>query len=119
MRRQGHKMGINDTRMEAKALTQRWPVTAEMRAAIVGRMMNVLISQDSSPREKTSAAKALMSAESQNQKDEQNQQLHSDRNRLLEIADRLGIAGHLGGATEVGADRGDGLTIDAVARRRP
>jgi hypothetical protein len=54
----------------ARALTQRWPVTPEYRNIIVKQLMKVIADPQSSPREKTSAAKALMAAESQNQADE-------------------------------------------------
>lgn len=54
----------------AKALTQRWPVSPEIRRMIVGRLIKVMADPQASPREITSAAKALMSAEKQNQEDE-------------------------------------------------
>jgi hypothetical protein len=56
--------------MMARALTQRWPIKPEYRQAIVSRLLRVIADKDSSPREVTAAAKALMAAESQNQADE-------------------------------------------------
>jgi hypothetical protein len=56
--------------MMARALTQRWPLSPEYRTIIVKQLMKVIADPQSSPREKTSAAKALMAAEQQNQADE-------------------------------------------------
>jgi len=80
--------------MMARALMQRWPVTPEYRTIIVKQLMKVIADPRSSPREKTSAAKALMSAEQQNQADEHkvvdiaNSTAHD---RISEIARDLGI----------------------------
>jgi len=76
--------------MMAKAVEQRWPMSSEVRAAIIQKLLKVMGSKDSSPREITSAAKAIMSAESQNQKDE-HKDLDDFSNRLLELANRLGV----------------------------
>ena len=54
----------------ARALTQRWPIKPEYREAIVKRLLRVIADPQSSPREVTAAARALMSAEAQNQSDE-------------------------------------------------
>ena len=56
--------------MMARALTQRWPLSPEYKTIIVKQLMKVIADPKSSPREKTSAAKALMAAEQQNQADE-------------------------------------------------
>ena len=63
-------MSVQDTRLMARALTQRWPVTPEYRGIIVRKLMKVIADPASSPREVTAAAKALLAAESQNQSDE-------------------------------------------------
>jgi hypothetical protein len=63
-------MSVQETRMMARALTQRWPVPPEYKTIIVKQLMKVIADPQSSPREKTSAAKALMAAEKQNQEDE-------------------------------------------------
>jgi hypothetical protein len=89
-------MPIQETRMIARALTQRWPIKPEYRNLIVNQLMKVIASPDASPREKTAAAKALLSAEKQNQDDEHKQtDIDRDnvkRHRLVAIAARLGIA---------------------------
>jgi len=69
-------------------------MTAEKRSAVVAVLMNILVSRDASVREKTAAAKALMSAEKQNQEDEHKvvDVVISERNHRLDaIAADLGI----------------------------
>lgn len=88
-------MPIRDTRLLAKALMQRWPIKPEYRAAIVQKLMKVLADPESSPREVTAAAKALMAAEKQNQEDEiahAQLRLQARNAELDEIAADLGIA---------------------------
>jgi hypothetical protein len=80
--------------MMSRALIQRWPLDAEKKAAIMDALYRVVTSGAASPREITSAAKALMSAEQQNQSDEHkvvdiaNSTAHD---RISEIARDLGI----------------------------
>jgi len=87
-------MPIRDTRMMAKAVEQRWPMSAGIRRGIITKLIQVMTSPDSSPREITSAAKALMAAEKQNQEDEHKvvDVVISERNHRLDaIAADLGI----------------------------
>ena len=63
-------MPIRDTRMMARALTQRWPISDNARRVIIGRLLKIIADPQSSPREVTAASKAILSAESQNQADE-------------------------------------------------
>lgn len=99
----------------AKALKQRWPISDEYRSAIVQRMIRIVASPQSTAREATAAAKALMSAEFQNQQDEHkvvDVRLATRHDRLAGIAAGLGIdisviedaeraaSGDLGGATD-------------------
>lgn len=63
-------MTVRDTRQQAKAVMQRWPMKPEYREAIIRRMMRIIANPNSSVREVTTAAKALLAAESQNQNDE-------------------------------------------------
>jgi len=56
--------------MMARALTQRWPISEKTRRGVIGALISILADPKASPREKTSAAKALMAAELQNQADE-------------------------------------------------
>lgn len=81
--------------MMARALTQRWPIKPEYREAIIKRLLRVIADPQSSPREVTSAARALMSAESQNQSDEHKvldvEHVTARDNQLSAIAADLGI----------------------------
>jgi hypothetical protein len=80
--------------MMARALTQRWPVSPEYKTIIVSQLMKVIADPQASPREKTSAAKALMAAEAQNQADEHklvDVSLSTRNDRLDAIAADLGI----------------------------
>jgi len=61
---------VRDTRLLARSVTQRWPMSPEIRKMVVAKLLKVMTSGEASPREITSAAKALMSAEKQNQEDE-------------------------------------------------
>ena len=87
-------MGIRDTRMMAKALEQRWPISENARKAIVGRLLRIVADPNSSAREVTAASKALMAAEGQNQSDEHkvlDVNVATRHYRLAGIAADLGI----------------------------
>jgi hypothetical protein len=80
--------------MMARALTQRWPLSPDYKTIIVKQLMKVIADPQSSPREKTSAAKALMAAEQQNQADEHkivDVRITTRHDRLDAIAADLGI----------------------------
>ena len=107
--------------MMAKAVEQRWPMSDGIRRGIIARLIQVMASKDSSPREITAAARALMSAEKQNQEDEHKvvDVVISERNHRLDaIAADLGIDQSLieSVARETGSgDGGDaGSTTDAT-----
>lgn len=63
-------MPIRDTRMMAKALEQRWPMSDNVRKVVVARLAKIVADTSTSPREATAAARALIAAEGQNQGDE-------------------------------------------------
>ena len=87
-------MTVRDTRMIQKAMEQRWPIRPEYRDALIKRLLRILADPQSSPREATSAAKALMAAERQNQEDEHkviDVELQRRDNELSQIAIELGI----------------------------
>lgn len=87
-------MPIRDTRLDARALTQRWPIKTEYRDAIVKRLMRVIADPNSSPREVTAASKALLAAEAQNQADEHkviDVSVSTRHDRLDAIAADLGL----------------------------
>jgi len=97
--------------MMARSLEQRWPMTAEQRQAVIDRLLKIMSDPLASHREATSAAKALMSAEQQNQKDEHTHDAaDDDRNRFFDIAERLGL---VQGSAGIADRRTSGGIIDA------
>jgi hypothetical protein len=94
----------------ARALMQRWPIKPEYREIIIRQLIKVIADPKSSPREKTSAAKALMAAEAQNQSDEHKVIDVQVRNiNVDEIAAELGIETSIvldAEATRIGSDPG-------------
>jgi hypothetical protein len=63
-------MAVRDTRLKAKAIMQRWPIPEELRSAMIKSMIAIVADKTKSPRERTSAFKAILAAEKQNQEDE-------------------------------------------------
>lgn len=57
-------------RLEAQAIERRWPMTDQQRQAILGRLLKIIADPKASRREHVAAARALLSAEKQNQADE-------------------------------------------------
>lgn len=108
-------MSVQDTRLMARALTQRWPIKADYRAIIVKQLMKVIADPGTSPREKTAAAKALMAAEQQNQADEHkvvDVSISTRNHRLDAIAADLGIDQGL--IESVARETGGGNSGDAA-----
>ena len=58
-----------DASLEGRALRERWPITDEMRRAIVNRQATIAIDPKSANRSSTAAARVLVSMEGQNQAD--------------------------------------------------
>ena len=78
----------------ARALEQRWPMTPDVRKAVIGRLIKVLTDPESKKREIIAASKALMAAEAQNQADEHkvlDVRVATRNDRLDAIAADLGI----------------------------
>ena len=112
-------MGIRDTRMLARALEQRWPMSPEYRQSVIRVLMQIALDSNNSPRERTSAAKALISADRNNieqEKIQQNDEHHGDRldmerlHRIAGVAKQLGFDTIAQRAIEAGSSGG---TIDA------
>lgn len=85
-------MSIQETRLWEKALKERWPIPEAMRGVIVKSLGRILVDSETSPREKTAAARALIAADQQNiemEKMEQSDE-HEHRARLVAIAKHLG-----------------------------
>ena len=73
-------------------MKERWPIPEAMRSGIVKALGKILIDPETSPREKTAAARALMAADAQNIEMEKMEQAdeHEHRARLVAIAKHLG-----------------------------
>lgn len=84
--------GIRDTRMLAKAIMQRWPVGEQTRNEAIGILREIAKNVSNSPRDRTSAVKALLAAEKQNQEDEHKAlDIAISHDRLSQVAIDLGI----------------------------
>ena len=94
-------MKRSDIKLYEQAMRQRWPISDQNRADIINSLMKVVNNPLSSERDKTSAARALMSAESQNQSDEQHAALEW-RNTILEYAAKRGLSIEADGRTDAG-----------------
>jgi hypothetical protein len=70
---------------------ERWVIPAEYRQALVNKLIKIVLDPASTPHEQISAMRVLVSAEAQNQKDEQHWQIQDDRHRFIEVAKRLGV----------------------------
>lgn len=105
-------MGMRDTRMMAKAITDRWPLSAEYRTSIIKVLMQIALNPSCSPRERTSAAKALIAADAVNMaqsKIVQENQHHHERLQSEQL-DRIAAVAQQLGLTRV---------VDAIATERP
>ena len=95
-------MKRSDIKLYERAMKQRWPISDQHRADIVNQLMGVVNSPMATERDKTSAARALMSAEAMNQSDEQHA-ADEFREMILNYANQRGITiADVGGAIEGG-----------------
>ena len=60
----------SDARLVERAIRKRWPIPPEFREAVIAQLAAIVADPTSSRREKTSAARTLLTAEGQNQADE-------------------------------------------------
>jgi hypothetical protein len=94
----GGIVGIKETRLMARALMQRWEISQEQRADLIQTLMQIATDVSNSPRERTTAIKAIISAEKQNQEDEHkviDVRIQQRNNQLDAIAADLGIEADL------------------------
>ena len=61
---------MTDTRLAERAIRQRWPMSDQLKAGLVARLGRVLVDPTATARAATSAARALIGCEAQNQADE-------------------------------------------------
>lgn len=107
---------IRQTRLWERALKERWPIPEAMRSGIVKALGKILIDPETSPREKTAAARALMAADAQNIEMEKMEQAdeHEHRARLVAIAKHLGPER----ISELAARAGRPITIESKESER-
>ena len=103
-----------DIKMIGRALRERWPITQETREKIVSELLEILDDPDAKERDKIAASKVLMAGDVINQRDEQQNNVQSNRDRFLEIAERLGIADRFTG-DETGRTTCDVITVEGSA----
>ena len=106
-------MTVRQTRLWERALRERWPIPEAMRSVIVKSLGKILLDANSSAREKTAAAKALMAADSLNVQQERMDQAdeHERRQRMVELARQLSP----GEVARLSAESGvvvDGFIVD-------
>ncbi len=53
---------MSDTLLVERAIAEAWPIPADLRPLLIRRLAHIVTSDNSSPREQTSAAKALLAA---------------------------------------------------------
>jgi len=104
-------MGIRDTRMMARALRERWPIDDRQRELMMRVLMQIAADASNSPRERTSAIKALISADRNNIEQEKIQQAEEHHSEKMqgEQLDRIAIAAQRLGLARV---------VDAIAQDR-
>ena len=76
-----------------RALRERWPIKDEYRERIIASLLLIVVDKSASPRERTSAAKALLAADKINVEQEQLDSLDENerRARLVELAKHIPI----------------------------
>ncbi len=90
---------MNSIRIEAKALAQRWELPPGKKQVVVDSLLSVLEDKEATNRDKATAAKALITAEGQNQKDD-HAKLQQDGNRFAAMLAHLRAHGNLEDFTE-------------------
>lgn len=70
-------------------MSRRWELSEQHRTQIVERMMKIVNDTGSESDEAIKAARVLISAENQNRVDEQNGSIDDQRNRIIEIVERI------------------------------
>ncbi len=110
-----NEMSVRDTRMMERALRERWPIPQELRERIVLNLIAIVANKSLSPRERTSAAKALLHADQLNVEQEKMEQLdeHEYRARLVQLARQL----PLGEVARLADERGVSLDGEATQGR--
>lgn len=106
-------MKRSELQLIAQAVKKRWPISDEYRTALVQQMIMLVGNPETSDRAKIAATKILTEMEKQNQSDERDKTLNDQRHRLLNVAERLGIADSVRDATQVGTSPSDETAIES------
>lgn len=92
-----------DLKLLRSALNNGWPISEDLRKAAMARIAQIVIKSNDS-RELIAAVRTLLSADALNQRRESQEQNHEQQDaipahyeRIFAIAERLGVASHLGG----------------------
>ena len=87
-------MGVrSDLQMWGRSMKERWPIKDAYREAMIRRVVQIIADPESTKREVATASRVLLTAESQNQTDQRDDDaVDQRRNRFLDIAAGLGIA---------------------------
>lgn len=96
----------------ARALIERWPITSQQRELMVKVLLSIAANSENSPRERTSAIKALIAADAVNMSQSriaQEREHHSERMKSEQL-DRIAAVAQQLGLTRV---------VDAIATERP
>lgn len=92
---------VTDTRLAARSLEERWPLTSEQRREIIGRLMAVVRDPGSPTRAVIAASRALMHADKVNvssdvaskMPDRSQEEANDEYERACRILDRLATVG--------------------------
>ncbi len=72
-------------RLYGRATRERWPISDDHREAIVKTLTEIMLDPKQNAKSRTAAAKAIITAEAQNQRDDRTQAILMDQ-RLIAIA---------------------------------
>ena len=100
--------------MIQQAVNNEWDSDG-LKPGVIDVVEKCLLSSDD--RVRMRAAEIVLKMVEQNRKREQTSQLHSDRNRFLEIAERLGLDSGTGRTAETGTGGGTPIVDGSIIRR--
>jgi hypothetical protein len=104
-----YRQDVKGTRLVEKALHQRWNIPEHLRDSLPAAMGVILLSKDSSPRNKIAAAKVLIAADNSNVKAEEAAKLDALQAEVDELRERVegggnGDAGDTSGGGQAAAE---------------
>lgn len=113
-------VAVQGTRMGARAIIERWEMTQEQRSQVIAELYKTVTSGTAKPREKISAAKALMVADRINIEEAAVAKMpdHSEAAKDDQFTRAIGIINRIGNRSD--DDRGEGSDpggcVDGVVR---